>query len=334
MKKLLSTILIVVMLVAVLTSCNSTGNSSDGKVYTLKMSTQLNEGSPFVQGFKAWAEAVKERTDGKLIIEVYPSGALGSDEDVIEQALEGVNVAVLTDCGRMANYVPDMGIINTAYIADSYEEMIKIIESETFNGWVEELSSKHGIEVLNFTWYDGPRHFLTNKPIYSPDDLKGLLIRTPGADVWSKSVEALGATPAALGWNDVYNAVQTKAIDGAEGQVSASYPARLYEVLKYMSKTAHIQLMNGVIVGEKWLSTLPEEYKTILKEECAKAAADASKAVMEKAEEYEAEMAKNGMTIIEADEIDIEAFKKAAEKAYEELGYVELREKIYQEIGK
>ena len=116
MKKLLSTILIVVMLVAVLTSCNSTGNSSDGKVYTLKMSTQLNEGSPFVQGFKAWAEAVKERTDGKLIIEVYPSGALGSDEDVIEQALEGVNVAVLTDCGRMANYVPDMGKIGRAHV--------------------------------------------------------------------------------------------------------------------------------------------------------------------------------------------------------------------------
>lgn len=334
MKKLLSTILVIVVLVASLTSCNSAGKSSNDKVYTLKMSTQLNEGSPFVEGFKAWAEAVKERTNGKLIIEVYPSAALGSDEDVIEQALEGVNVAVLTDCGRMANYVPEMGIINTAYIADSYEEMVKIIESETFNGWVEELSSKHGIEVLNFTWYDGPRHFLTNKPIYSPDDLKGLLIRTPGADVWSKSVEALGATPAAIGWTDVYNAVQTKAIDGAEGQTSASYPARLYEVLKYMSKTGHIHLINGIIVGQKWLNTLPEEYKTILKEECAKAAANASKAVMEKAEEYEAEMAKNGMTIIEADEIDIEAFKKAAEKAYEELGYVELREKIYQEIGK
>ncbi|NLK97882.1 MAG: TRAP transporter substrate-binding protein DctP [Epulopiscium sp.] len=337
MKKFLSILLIAMMSVSVLAGCNSgssAGDSSNKKVYTLKMSTQLNEGSPFVEGFKAWAEAVKERTDGKLIIEVYPSAALGSDEDVIEQALEGVNVAVLTDGGRMANYVSEIGIINAAYIGDNYEEMVKITESDTFNGWVEELSSQHGIEVLNFGWYDGPRHFLTNKPIKSPADLTNMLIRTPGADVWSKSIGALGATPAALGWNDVYNGVQTKVIDGAEGQTSASYPARLYEVLKYMSKTSHIQLMNGIIVGEKWFSTLPEEYQTILKEECAKAAAEASKAVMEKATEYEADMAKNGMTIIEADEIDIEAFKKAAEKAYEDLGYVELRQKIYEEIGK
>ena len=91
--------------------------------------------------------------------------------------------------------------------------------------------------------------------------------------------------------------------------------------------------MNCIIVGENGLYT-PEEYQTILKEECAKAAAEASKAVMEKATEYEADMAKNGMTIIEANEIDIEAFKKAAEKAYEDLGYVELRQKIYEEIGK
>jgi len=341
MKKLLSILLTAMMSVSVLAGCSSGGstgtsssNKSNDKVYTLKMSTQLNDGSPFVEGFKAWAEAVKERTDGKLLIEVYPSAALGSDEDVIEQALEGVNVAVLTDGGRMANYVPNIGIINAAYIGDNYEEMIKITESNTFKGWVDELSSQHGIEVLNFGWYDGPRHFLTNKPIKSPADLANMLIRTPGADVWSKSIAALGATPASLGWNDVYNGVQTKVIDGAEGQTSASYPARLYEVLKYMSKTSHIQLMNGIIVGEKWFSTLPEEYQTILKEECAKAAAEASKVVMEKASEYEAEMAKNGMTIIEADEIDIAAFKEAAEKAYEDLGYVELRQKIYEEIGK
>ncbi|HHT50503.1 MAG TPA: TRAP transporter substrate-binding protein DctP [Eubacteriaceae bacterium] len=315
-------------------SDEGSGNDED-KVYTLKMSTQLSEGTPFVKGFNAWAEAVKERSDGKLIIEVYPGAALGSDEDVIEQALQGVNVAVLTDGGRMANYVKDIGIINTAYIAENYEEMVKIVESDTFKEWTSELSSKHGIEVLNFGWFDGPRHFLTNKPIYSPSDLEGVLIRTPGADVWSKSIEALGATPVStVGWAEVYNAVQSKVIDGAEGQTSASYPAALHEVLNTMSQTGHFLLMNGIIVGEKWLSSLPEEYKTILIEECAIAAENASKEVIENASVFEAEMAKAGMTIIPPEEIDIEAFKKASDKAYEELGFVELREKIYKDIGK
>ncbi len=303
--------------------------------YNIKMSTQLSEGSPFVDGFYAWADAVNERTDGHVQIEVYSSAALGSDEDVIEQALQGANVAVLTDCGRMGNYVEEMGILNAAYFADSYEEMEKFMDTDTFRGWTDQLESEHGIVVLNFGWCDGFRHFLTNKPIYSPDDLKGVLIRTPGAAVWSKSIESLGATPVStVGWADVYNAVQTKTIDGAEGQTSASYPAALYEVLDYMDQTGHILLMNGIIVGEKFWSTIPEEYQQIIIEECANAAADASAVVAEKASEYEGLMAEKGMTIIPPEEIDIAAFREASEAAYEALGFTELRAKLYEEIGK
>ncbi len=309
--------------------------AAPGGDYTIKMSTQLSEGSPFVDGFYAWADAVKEKTDGHVTIEVYTSAALGSDEDVIEQALQGANVAVLTDCGRMGNYVKEMGILNAAYFADNYEEMQKFMDTDTFKGWTDELESQHGIKILNFGWCDGFRHFLTNKPIYSPDDLKGVLIRTPGADVWSKSIESLGATPVStVGWADVYNAVQTKTIDGAEGQTSASYPAALYEVLDYMDQTGHILLMNGIIVGEKFWDTIPEDYQKIIIDECAKAAENASKVVAEKASENKEKMAEAGMTIIPPEEIDIDAFRKASEKAYEELGFTELRKELYDKIGK
>lgn len=317
------------------TDATADSKPAAGGDYTIKMSTQLSEGSPFVDGFNAWAEAVKEKTDGHVTIEVYPSAALGSDEDVIEQALQGANVAVLTDCGRMGNYVKEMGILNAAYFADSYEEMQKFMETDTFKGWTDELETQHGIKILNFGWCDGFRHFLTNKPIHSPEDLKGVLIRTPGADVWSKSIESLGATPVStVGWADVYNAVQTKTIDGAEGQTSASYPAALYEVLDYMDQTGHILLMNGIIIGEKYWNTIPEEYQNIIIEECAKAATDASKVVAENAAANEAKMAEAGMTIIPPEEIDIEAFRKASEKAYEELGFTELRAELYKKIGK
>ncbi|MDR2780038.1 MAG: hypothetical protein LBB28_02825, partial [Synergistaceae bacterium] len=77
----------------------------DGKEYTLRVSTQMADSDPYCAGFRAIAERVAERTGGKLKVLVYPSAQLGSDEDVIEQALQGVNVAVVTDAGRMANYV-------------------------------------------------------------------------------------------------------------------------------------------------------------------------------------------------------------------------------------
>ena len=102
MRSKLSIIVAMLVLVSLLAGCGATKNESevqssnnsseaeivengdDGEVYTLKMSTQLNETSPMVEGFKAWAESVKEKTNGKLLIEVYPSAQLGSDEDVIE----------------------------------------------------------------------------------------------------------------------------------------------------------------------------------------------------------------------------------------------------------
>lgn len=346
MKKVFAWLLAASMMAMSLAGCSSGGNSSSGgaasqggaansggaeKTYTLKMSTQLNETSPIVEGFKVWADKVEERTNGGLKIEIYPSAQLGSDEDVIEQAIQGVNVAVLTDGGRMANYVNDIGIIGMPYIADNYEELRKITETETFKGWEEQLATEDGIRVLSFNWYDGPRHFLTNTPVTTPADLSGIRIRTPGAPVWSKSVEAMGATPIAMGWNDAYNGIQSKSIDGAEAQHTATFGARLYEVVKYIDKTSHFQLANGIIVGEKWFQTLPEEYQTILIEECKLAAADNAKLVEQVADDYEKQMVEKGMEVVEA---DVDAFKAAAEKAYDELGFTELRDKIYAEIGK
>lgn len=321
---------LVICFVALCGAVFVTEAQADDKTYVLKMSTQLNESSPMVQGFKIWAKNVEERTGGNVKIEIFPSAQLGSDEDVIEQAIQGVNVAVLTDGGRMSNYVKDIGIIGMPYIADNYDGVLAITQTSTFATWVDKLASENGIQVLSFNWYDGPRHFLTNTPIKTPEDLKGLRIRTPGAPVWSKSVASMGATPIAMGWTDSYNAVQSKAIDGCEAQNTASYGLRIYEVVKYINKTGHFQLVNGIIVGTKWFDKLPDEYKTVLKEECVNAATDNARLVEKMADEFEEKMVAEGMEVVEP---DVDKFKAASEKAYEELGFSELRKTIFQEIS-
>ncbi len=303
----------------------------DGKSYELMVSTQLADASPFCQGFYAIAERVKERTGGKMTVKVFPSAQLGSDEDVIEQAIQGVNVAVVTDAGRMANYVKDIGIVGMAYFTNSYDELLKVQRTDFWKECVRKLADENGIRVLSFNWFDGARHFLTNKPVKSPEDLKGVRIRTPGAPSWSRSVAALGATPVTMGWTDVYNAVQQKAIDGAEAQHSASYSLRVYEVLKYINKTAHFQLLNGMIVGEKWFKTLPESYQALLIEEFEKQGRLTAAEIIEKSDGFEKMMVEKGMEVVE---VDVAAFMKASEAAYDELGFAELRKKIYAEIGK
>jgi TRAP-type C4-dicarboxylate transport system substrate-binding protein len=293
------------------------------------MSTQLAETSTMVSGFKAWAEAVKQRTNGGLIIEVQTAVQL-ADEDVIEQVLQGANVAVLTDGGRMANYVKDIGIIGMAYIANNYDELKKITETATFKSWDDALV-KENIRILSYNWYDGPRNFYTNKVINTPADLNGVRIRTPGSPVWAHSVASLGATPVAMPWNDSYNALQKKEIDGVEVQSTSSYPNRTYEVTSILTKTEHFQLANFIMCSEKWFAALPAEYQKILMEECKKASVENAAQILAAAENFEELMVENGMTI---NQVNKAPFIAAAEIAYEELGFRPLRDKIWAEIGK
>ncbi|MCL2077868.1 MAG: C4-dicarboxylate TRAP transporter substrate-binding protein [Oscillospiraceae bacterium] len=317
-----------------LTSCGADLNSdsarSGERVYILKMSTQINESHPLMEGLEQWAKNVEERTDGGLMIEIFPSGQFGYDEDVIEQAILGANVAVLTDGARMSNYVHELGIINMPYIVDNYDEALKITGSSLFAEWEEQLAEEDGLRILSFNWYDSARHILTNTPVRTPADLKGLRLRTPGAPVWITTVETLGATPIAMGWGDAYNALQIGAIEGVGAQHTASYGARMFEVTKYINKTAHIHLINGIVVGEKWFQSLPEEYQEILMEECRSAAAENARYVESIADDYEQKMVDNGMEVIE---VDIEAFKASTESAYEILEFAELREQLYAETG-
>lgn len=311
-------------------ACLAAPGFAGEKVYVMKLSTQLNETTPMVKGFMQLADNIEKASNGRLKVEVFPSAQLGSDEDVIEQAMQGVNVAVLTDGGRMGNYVRDIGIIGMAYFADNYDDVLKVVESATYKKWEDQLVNE-GIRVLSFNWYDGPRHFLTHQPINVPADLNGQRIRTPGAPAWAESVAAMGATPIAMPWGEVYSAVQSKAIDGCEVQDTSTIGSRTYEVLKYRNRTGHFQLINGLIVGERWFSTLPADLQKILLDETKAEGQRNARLVEKEIEGIVEKLTEYGMVTTNP---DVAAFKKASEKAYEKLGFTALRAQIYKEIGK
>lgn len=158
---------------------SSTGEGQD-KVYELKISTSQTEQSLITRNYQKLADELNERSGGRLKVTVFPAGQLGSDEDVLEQAIQGANVAVNTDASRMGQYVKDFSILMMGYFADNYDECYKVTQTDTFKGWCETLSKDHGIKILSFAFYDGPRQFMTNKEIKTPEDLNGMRIRTIG----------------------------------------------------------------------------------------------------------------------------------------------------------
>ncbi len=192
------------------------------------------------------------------------------------------------------------------------------------------LQAAAGLRVLCYNYYDGARSFMGPKEYKTPADLKGVVCRTPGADPYVKSIEALGATAYNVAWSEVYNSIQTKAIDACEVQYTSAVSSKIFEVCDYVSKTEHINLFNFVVCGEAWFNKLPAEYQQILKDDFFSCAYDNAQEIIAAQADLEQQLVEGGMTIVD---VDLDAFKEAAKTAYEQLGWTELREQVYQEAG-
>jgi tripartite ATP-independent transporter DctP family solute receptor len=308
------------------------GNVHAQAKHTLRFNHVLGPKEPYHEGFLNWAKAVESRTKGGLKIDVFHSAQLGKEEDILEQIRAGANIGQNTDSARMGNYVPGIAVMNGPYFAETLEEVAKLRKAPTVVKWNQELADKFGFKVLSFNWVQGYRHFFTNKPIRKPEDLKGLRIRTPPAPIWQESIRALGATPVAMAFTEMYPGLQQKAIDGVELVYNNIPGGKFYEVLKFANETKHIMLINFEVVSAKWFSSLPKDYQQILVEECDKAGEATSRKIFELEAQVEKDLKGRGMTIVE--DVDLAAFRKAGEKAYEVLKIQDAKRQVHKEIGK
>ena len=295
--------------------------------YSLSINTVLTQQDPLYKGLEQFKANVESRTQGKVKIRLFPASKLGKDEDLLEQASLGANVAVVVDGGRLSLAVKEFGILGAPYLAQGYEGMRKIVTSPLFEQWNDRLRQDAGYQILSFNWWQGERHLLTNKPVRSPADLAGIRMRTPGAPVWMETVRAMGATPTPMAWPDVYAAMQQQVIDGVEAQHTASYGARLHEVAKVVTKTGHINLITGLVTSAIWFDKLPPDYQAILREEALKGGDTASRATGAVLAKIEEQMRDKGQRI---DEIDVAPFREATGAVYTTLGYADLRKRIEQ----
>lgn len=302
------------------------------RTYTLKFNHVLGPKEPYHEGFLKWAKRVEERTKGGLKMEVFHSAQLGKEEDIIEQLRQGANLGQNTDSARLGNYVPAIAVMNGPYFVETLEEVARLRQAPSVLKWQEELATKHGLKVVCFNWVQGYRHFFTNKPVKKPEDLKGLRVRTPPAPIWQESVRALGAAPVAMAFGEMYPALQQKAIDGVELVYNNIPGGRFYEVLKHVAETRHILLINFEVVGSKWFDTLPREYQQALTEECDKAGEETSREILRLEGEVKQQLKARGMTVTE--DVDLAAFRRAGEKAYEQLKLVDVKNAVHREIGK
>ncbi len=293
--------------------------------YTLSVNTALAITDPLYKGLESFVAGVAEASGGRIEVKLFPNSQLGPDEDVLEQARAGAPVAVIVDGGRLATIQNEFGIMGAPYLANGYDGVRKVATSPLFEEWVTKLHDSAQLQVLSFNWWQGERHLWTNVEVKTPADLAGIRMRTPGAPVWTETVTAMGAVPTPMGFAEVYSALEQKVIDAVEAQLPAGQGAKLFEVTKILTKTGHINLLTGMVTSGAWYDSLPDDLKTVLRDEALKAGDVGSYGTRDALAQIEKDLVTAGMTV---NEVDTQVFKDATAGVYDKLGYGELRDAV------
>lgn len=287
-----------------------------GAETVLRLGTVLSPNDPMGRGLEKFAEDVKAATKGEVVVEVFHNSQLGDTTEMLDQARAGANVGTVTDVARLATFVPSLAIMSAPFLFDAYEDADKFALSPEYLGWGEQLAEKAGLVMLASNWYQGARHVLTQKPVVGPADLKGLRMRTIGAPIWIETIRAMGAEPTPMAWGEVYSALQMGALDAAEAQPTAIWGAKLFEVVKNVAKTGHIQLVTALVIGtETWDSISPENQK-IVRDLAVQDGRYASSLTIELGEKALKDVAATGVKV---EDVDLAPFKQAVAGVYAKL---------------
>lgn len=318
-KKLLAVILSAILAMTSLVGCSTYERPapSPENPMTVQIGFENSLSEPIGQALVKWQELVEKKGDGSLKIELFPDSQLGSKSELIDTMLIGEPVITLADGAFYADYgVKDMGILFGPFLFDNWEQCWTLIESD----WYKEQSSlleEKGLKILASNWMYGDRHTLTTKKVEVPDDLKGLKIRVPGNEIQSIGFDTLGATSTGMDLGEVYQSLQTKAIDGAENPIATLYGRKLHEVAKYLLLDGHVKNFTTWVCSADFFNSLTKEQQDLLVS-TGEEAGLYNNGLQEDAEvEYLQQMKDEGVTVTDLTEETKEEFKKAAQPFYE-----------------
>ena len=313
MKKFIKLISVLFLSIFLVTSFSLFAFAAEDEPIIIKVATvQPPEQSEGLFAIK-FKELVEEKTDGAAKVEIYFRSELGGQKDYIEGLRMGTLEVSWVTIGFFSSYEPMLNIFELPFLYTSREHAFWMVNGP-LNEMIKERVEKHGVKLLTF-FEVGSRHITNNvRPIYTPEDLRGLKIRVPQSQVNIDSLNALGANASPLSGSELYLALKQGIFDGQENPSGQVYFNKWYEVQKYLSKTGHMFLMHMVLYSEKLWNQLPKEIQEKI-EDAAQEAAIYEIAIAA-GEEASSEVAliKEGMEI---NEVDVAPFKEAVKPLYQ-----------------
>jgi tripartite ATP-independent transporter DctP family solute receptor len=237
-----------------------TGCTVGSSVKSLKLAHGLDPSHPVSKAMVYMAEECEKLSEGQLKIEIYPSGQLGSEQQCVELVQIGSLAITKVSSAVLESFTEEYKILGIPYIFKSREHAFRVLDGEIGE---EILRSTEPFWIRGLCFYDaGARSFYTiDKPIYTPDDLKGLKIRVMKSITAMENVKAQGGSPTPISWGELYTALQSGVVDGAENNPPSFYTSHHYEVCKYYSLNEHTMVPDVLIMNLKIWQELTDQEK-------------------------------------------------------------------------
>jgi len=299
------------------TDTEDSEETGDGETYEFKLGHIAPPDHIWNQAAENLAEELEERSDGRMTMELYPGGQLGSDADMVQQLESGsLDFGFITNA-FLTSKSDAFSAWFAPYLFDSYEDALAASDTDVAKEILATLDDD-GLKALDY-FFSGHRTMMFSEKIETPDDIQGLTLRvtpSPALEDWYRS---LGASPESISLPDVYQAAQTGVIDGMEMDLDAAVTSNFNEVTGYGALTNHMVWPSVMIINKDLFEGMSEEDQQIVEESMAAASEYATLKRADQEEEYMDTLTERGMELYEMDTSLFDEYTEEFDEKYKAL---------------
>ncbi len=309
-----------------LSACGGGAGSAGGDAQTLRLALNQTETHPSYVALDNMGQNLDKGTEGKLSVDVHANETLGKQKEVIQLVSDGTVEMAVVSGTQLENLNPDFQVFNLPGVFDSVEHQMGVLGDDSIVSDLYASLEDKKITVLGgFT--QGTRSIYNSKgPINTPQDLAGKKIRVQESDVQMKMIELMGGSPTPMAFGEVYTAMQSGVIDGAENNEISYITQKHNEVAKFFSTTNHLVGLDYVVINTDVYEAMSEDVRNELREQWAAAVDEHTALWLKQTDEAHAQLEASGTKF---NDVDKKAFDSALEPLIKQYVDTEVEQKIY-----
>lgn len=306
-----------------------TVGSPDQTTY-VKLALNQTESHPSFIALENLSERFEDRTDGRWKIDIFPNEQLGSQQEVVQFISSGAIEMAIVSGTQLENLNSDFQVLNMPTTFSSVDHQMEVIRDEEIVGDLfTSLEGNNNITVIGGFTQGARQLYNSFGPVVTPEDLRGKRIRVQESDMHIRMIQLMGGSATPMSYGEVYTAIQSGVLDGAENNEVSYYTQRHMEVAPYLSNTEHLVGLDYMIMRSDLLDAMSADDREIFLEEWDKAMVEHTHLwAVETEEAIESAVAAGA----EVNEVDDEAFRTALEPIREEFLTTDYQNGLYEAI--